>query len=322
MARPKYNGRYSKTMTDALRIARLVAPNVRIHKNIRMSDFATFKTGGNASLFLEIFDIIDLYFLLEQYSRHNIDFIVLGKGSNILVSDSGIDMPVLIPSFNDIQLFCLKDSRLIYADAGCSLKSIANYAAQNNLSGFEFAAGIPGSLGGGIIMNAGAYGGELKDCIVSVQVWNAQDGIKFVDAADADFGYRYSAFSEKDDVVLGAFIKLNEGKREDIYSLMSELAKKRRFKQPLDLPSAGSTFKRPKGNYAGALIEQCGLKGLKIGGAQVSEKHCGFIVNTGGATSGDVYVLINYVIKTVREKTGIELEPEVKFIGDFSYCEL
>ena len=314
MARSKYNGRNSKTVTDVFEIARSAAPGSKILKDFPMSEYATFKTGGNASAVIKVFDRDEFISLLDEYSRNNVDFIVLGKGSNILISDSGIGIPVIIPSFNSIYL---KEDNLIYVQAGCSLKSVANFAAKNNLTGFEFAAGIPGSLGGGIIMNAGAYGGELKDRVTSIDVWSAKNGFRTVEAKDADFAYRHSAFADNGDIVLGAHIELKKGKSEDIYSLMSELAEKRRLKQPMNMPSAGSTFKRPKGHYAGALIEMCGLKGVNIGGAQVSEKHGGFIVNAGGATSADVYDLINYVIKTVKKKTGIELEPEIRFIGDF-----
>lgn len=319
MARAEYNGRHPKAVTDVAKLTRRAAPHARIFEDYPMSDFTTFKTGGSAALFVKIPDSDEFIALLRGYAQNDIEYIVLGNGSNVLASDLGIQIPVLIPTFKDIYF---TDETTLYAQAGCSLKAVANFAAKNCLSGLEFAAGIPGTLGGGLIMNAGAYGGELKDCVISADVWNPESGFRTVKAEDAGFGYRRSNFSDNGDIILGAHIKLNAGKSETIYALMDELVEKRRSKQPLNFPSAGSAFKRPKDNFAGALIEKCGLKGAKVGAAAVSQKHCGFIVNTGDAASSDVYKLINYVIKTVESQTGVKLEPEIKFIGDFSYCLL
>lgn len=314
MAGAKYYGRNTKAVTNALDLAIKTVNDARIIKDYPMSSFTTFKTGGSASLLIRINKRTEFIKLLEVYNRNSVEFIILGNGSNILVSDNGIRLPVLIPDFNNI---LLQNDTEIYAEAGCLLKTLSNFAANHSLSGLEFAAGIPGTVGGGIIMNAGAYGGELKDCVISVDVWNRIYGQRAIDADEAEFSYRHSVMSDSGDIVLGALFKLKPADDNMIYSKMIELSEKRRSKQPLNLPSAGSTFKRPKNGYAAALIERCGLKGANIGDAEVSQKHAGFIVNTGAATSTDIYKLIKYVIETVRSKTGIELEPEIKFIGDF-----
>lgn len=239
---------------------------------------------------------------------------VLGKGSNILFSDKGYDgMIIKMPSSSE---FTLKEND-VYASAGASLYSLAAFCASSSLSGLEFAGGIPGTVGGGIVMNAGAYGGELKDVIKTVTLCDENGNIFTLNNEEMEFGYRKSIVSKKALTVLSAVFSLTPGKESDIRDLMASLNAKRREKQPLNFPSAGSAFKRPEGNYAGALIEQAGLKGFSLGGASVSAKHAGFIVNDNGATSADIYNLIRHVQNTVFESSGIMLEPEIKMIGEF-----
>ena len=283
----------------------------RIMKNVPMSKHTTFRTGGNADIMIcpqtkeELKNVVK--FLLEAGS----DYYILGNGSNLLVSDSGIRKPIIYigREFSDVDVF----EDCVTARAGALLSSIARKAADNILTGFEFAAGIPGTLGGALIMNAGAYGGEMKDVVEAVN-FIGPDGEEYVVSGnEMEFSYRKSALTDTNCIILGASLKLSKGNQKEIDDKMSELAAKRREKQPLEYPSAGSTFKRPEGYFAGALIESSGLKGKTIGGAQVSEKHAGFIINKGGATTSDILNLIKTVKETVYEKHGIMLETEVKY---------
>ena len=214
-------------------------------------------------------------------------------------------------AFNRVQS---QEDGTLYAESGATLAKLANFALDQGLTGLEFAHGIPGTVGGGVYMNAGAYGGELKDCIVSVTVLEADGTIKTIEKEDLDLSYRHSRFMNEDSVILGAAFRLEPGDKAAIKAKMTELMGRRRTTHPLDYPSAGSTFKRPREGYAAALIEGCGLKGLSVGGAMVSTKHAGFVVNTGRATARDVKALMAQVQKTVLEQTGISLEPEVRIL--------
>ena len=238
--------------------------------------------------------------------------LLLGNGTNLLVADEGLDTLVLQTGegLNRISL----DGETIIADAGVSLARLGVFAWQHSLTGLEFAHGIPGSLGGGVVMNAGAYGGELKDVLTEVTAL-FPDGVRTLRGGELALGYRRSLFTDHPEaVVLRAKLALQSGSAEQIKARMDELAAKRRASQPLELPSAGSTFKRPEGYFAAALIDQCGLKGMRVGGAEVSRKHAGFIVNVGGAKCADVLALIQKVQDTVFTATGVTLEPEVKII--------
>ena len=238
--------------------------------------------------------------------------LVIGNGSNLLVPDEGLDRLVIDTSAN-LNRVERGSGNTVLADAGATLARTADLACKSGLTGLEFAHGIPGTLGGGVGMNAGAYGGELKDVVTEVTALYP-DGVKVLTPAELDFSYRHSVFSAGEGIVLGAKVKLESGDPDAIKAKMDDLMARRKASQPLELPSAGSTFKRPTGYYAGPLIEGCGLKGCRVGGAEVSSKHAGFVVNVGGATCADVLALIEKVQKTVYDAHGVMLEPEVKII--------
>ena len=238
--------------------------------------------------------------------------LVIGNGTNLLAADEGLDT-VVIDTSARLSRMELTGDDMITADAGVSLTKLALFAWKHGLTGLEFAHGIPGTLGGGIVMNAGAYGGELKDVVAEVTALYP-DGVRTLTPAELDFSYRHSAFSTGEGIVLGAKLRLQKGDGKAIKAKMDDLMARRRASQPLELPSAGSTFKRPTGYFAGPLIEGCGLKGARVGGAEVSPKHAGFVVNAGGATCADVLALIEMVRKTVYDAHGVLLEPEVKIV--------
>ena len=241
-----------------------------------------------------------------------VDPLLIGNGTNLLVADEGLDT-VVIDTSAKLSHIELTGEGEITADAGVSLAKLALFAWKSGLMGLEFAHGIPGTLGGGVVMNAGAYGGELKDVVTKVTALYP-DGVKVLKPAELDFSYRHSVFSTGEGIVLGAKLKLEPGDKDAIKAKMDELMARRKASQPLELPSAGSTFKRPTGYFAGPLIEGCRLKGCRVGGAEVSPKHAGFVVNVGGATCADVLALIEKVQKTVYDAHGVMLEPEVKII--------
>lgn len=253
--------------------------------------------------------------MVEICKEEKLPYFILGNGSNLLVSDKGYRGAViqLWKNVSDIRV----EGCLIQAKAGASLAKIAAQALEAGLTGMEFAAGIPGTLGGAVVMNAGAYGGEMKDILKEALVMDGEGRIFTLTKEELKLGYRTSIVKEKGYIVLAAVLELQPGDREEIRKLMEDLKQRRGEKQPLDMPSAGSTFKRPEGYFAGKLIMDAGLRGFSVGGAQVSEKHCGFVVNTGGASASDVLALIREVQKRVREKFGVELETEVKFLGEF-----
>ena len=280
-----------------------------------MSRHTTFRIGGPAEVFLMPESYGQIQKILKLCQKEKIPFFILGNGSNLLVSDSGYRGVIIQMDRNmgEIRL----EGNDIRACAGALLSSIAAAAKKASLTGFEFAGGIPGTLGGAVMMNAGAYGGEMKDVLKEVTVMDAEGDIIVLPADKLEMGYRTSIIKTAGYLVLEAVISLEKGREEEIQAKMKELADRRVEKQPLEFPSAGSTFKRPEGYFAGKLIMDSGLGGYRIGGAQVSEKHCGFVINAGGATAKDVVELMDHIINTVKEKFGVTLEPEVRFLGDF-----
>ncbi len=278
-----------------------------------MSNHTTFKIGGNAEAFINASSSAEIVAVIIYCTENNIPYIYMGNGSNVLVSDDGI-AGVVISLGNNMSNVQVVDN-MIYADAGALMSKVASTALKAGLTGFEALAGIPGTIGGGIYMNAGAYGSELKDVLKNVTYINRNNDIVTVDADELDLSYRHSIFEENGGIVVGCCLELAHGLPEMITEKMKDFAQRRRDKQPLEMPSAGSTFKRPEGYFAGALIQEAGLMGYSVGGAQVSEKHAGFVVNKGNATAEDVLTLISDVQRIVKEKTGVELEPEVKRLG-------
>ena len=285
-------------------------PGVTVKEEEPMKAHCSFRTGGPAAAFLVPEDEETMLRLLAVLSENKAPFYILGNGTNVVFCDESL--PYFIISTENLQGISMTEEGYISAQAGAALSRVATFAYENSLTGMEFASGIPGSAGGGVLMNAGAYGGELKDIILSVRCCQ-RDGssVRELSGEGCDFRYRHSIFQSGEYVVLSAVFRLKKGEKNSIAAKMKELNARRREKQPLDLPSAGSAFKRPEGYYAAALIEQCGLKGTSVGGAQVSEKHAGFIVNTGKATSADLKALLTLVSNTVKEKTGIELQREI-----------
>ena len=286
-----------------------------VRENEPMAAHTTFKTGGPADLMLLPRTEEGLVSVLRVLRGEDVPYVVIGRGSNLLVSDEGLRGAVVKLSDGMDSVSVRENS--VTAQTGVPLKALCLETIRAGLAGLEFAGGIPGALGGAVYMNAGAYGGEMKDYMTSVRVMDSGLEIREIPAAEMEFSYRHSAAMEKGYIILGAVFSLPEGDPQLSMDKMNELKARRREKQPLAYPSAGSTFKRPEGNYAGALIEACGLKGFTIGGAQVSEKHAGFIINTGNAFSRDIYELILHVKEVVLKETGVILEPEVKMLGEF-----
>lgn len=280
-----------------------------------MKRHTTFRVGGEAEYFLMPSTEEEIRSVCQLLHRHEMPFLIVGNGSNLLVGDNGISGAVLHLGslFSKIWM----EGTKIHAQSGAFLSVIAKRAAREGLTGLEFSAGIPGSLGGAIAMNAGAYGGEMKQVVESVCVLLQDGTIRRFTNEEMNFRYRHSMVSEQQCLVLSATFALKRGNQEEIFMQMETLAKQRREKQPLEYGSAGSTFKRPEGYFAGKLIMDAGLAGFRIGGAQVSEKHCGFVINTGGATAKDVAAVIRHVQEVVMEKYQVKLEPEVKFAGIF-----
>ncbi|SFA98039.1 UDP-N-acetylmuramate dehydrogenase [Acetitomaculum ruminis DSM 5522] len=288
--------------------------NDYVFKDELMSKHTTFKTGGAAKYFVTPDSVEKIVDTIEFCKENKIDFFVMGNGSNLLFSDEGFD-GIVIQIFDKLKNIDIKDGK-ISVDAGCLLASMSKKAAKDGYTGLEFCSGIPGTVGGAVAMNAGAYGGEMKNVVEEVILYTDK-GIKTYKCDEMDFGYRKSIVTKNDYIVLGAKINIEKGNIEDINSRMEELKRLRKEKQPLEYPSAGSTFKRPEGYFAGKLIMDAGLSGYQIGGAKVSPKHCGFVINANKATSKDVYELIKFVQKTVKEKFGVTLETEIKLIGNF-----
>lgn len=280
-----------------------------------MKRHTTFRIGGPAEVFVMPGNLEEMQRILEICRTEDLPYFILGNGSNLLVSDKGYQ-GVVVQLYRNFGQIRVEDSR-IHAQAGALLSGIAAAAREASLTGFEFAGGIPGTLGGAVVMNAGAYGGEMKDVLKEVTVLTPEGRVLTLQADELHMGYRTSVIKEAGYIVLEAVISLEKGDQEEIRSRMQELAGMRTSKQPLSYPSAGSTFKRPEGYFAGKLIMDSGLRGYQVGGAQVSEKHCGFVINTGNATAKDVTTLMSDVQRIVMEKFGVKLEPEVKFLGEF-----
>ena len=289
-------------------------PSEAIQENVPMRLFTTMRVGGPADVMLSPATEASLSAVLDRIRQENIPWLIVGNGSNLLVSDDGFRGVVLHIGKNYGNVTC--EGSRIFAQSGAMLSAVARLAEENSLTGLEFASGIPGSVGGGVYMNAGAYGGEIGQVLSKARVWNHGE-IQEWEVERFAFGYRHSALMETGGVVLSAEFQLKPGNRSEISALMSDLNQRRREKQPLQYPSCGSFFKRPAGHYAGALIQEAGLKGYTVGDAQVSELHAGFVINRGHATARQIYDLMRNVQKTVLERSGVALEPEVRLIGRF-----
>ncbi len=279
-----------------------------------MQEYTTLKIGGKADILVEPRTTDELVDLIKKAKEENVQVTFIGNGSNLLVLDGGI-RGVVIKFGVNFSKTTIEDN-IITAQSGILMSKLASIAADNSLAGFEFASGIPGTLGGGIVMNAGAYKGELKDVVIQVTALLKDGTVKVFNQDELDFSYRYSVFTDSDMLVLEAKIKLSKGNQEEIKARIKELSQKRRTTQPLEYPSAGSAFKRPQNGYAAAMIDESGLKGYTVGGAQVSEKHAGFVINKDNASAKDVVCLLKDVQKKVFEKFDTMLEPEIIIVGE------
>ena len=289
-------------------------PGLELREQEPMCRHTSFKVGGPAALMAFPQNGEELSAILKLAREEGVRPFFLGKGSNLLVADQGVE-EFVIKIAGGLTDLTLERETILSVGAGVTLAQAANFAADHGLTGLEFAHGIPGTLGGGVFMNAGAYDGELAQVILSVDCLDEAGEFHRLEKDQLELGYRSSVFTKLPWLITGARLELQKGDESEIRAKMADLAQRRRSKQPLEYPSAGSTFKRPAGHFAGGLIQQCGLKGRSVGGAQVSEKHAGFVINTGGATCQDILDLIRLVRKTVLEETGVELEPEVRMLG-------
>lgn len=280
-----------------------------------MSRHTTFRTGGPADIYIEPSGVEELKQVLDICREENVAYTIIGNGSNLLVGDGGY-RGVLI-SFGKPFAQVTIEGAQVRSGAGALLSTVAKQVLNASLTGFEFAAGIPGTIGGAVVMNAGAYGGELCQVLREATVLTPEGEVKTLPAEELELGYRTSCVQKNGYIVLEAVLQLQPGNADDIRAVMDALASKRREKQPLEYPSAGSTFKRPEGHFAGRLIQDAGLRGFRVGGAQVSEKHCGFVINRDHATSADILSLCRQVQEKVKAQFGVELELEVKLLGEF-----
>ena len=287
------------------------AEKLRLEWNVPLAKYTTFHIGGPAECFISARNSEEVQMVLRFCKEHQVALHILGNGSNLLIDDRGLTGIVLYIG-RRMQEIQVKGAEIV-ADAGARMALVARAAMEASLTGLEFAFGIPGTIGGGVIMNAGAYGGELSQVVTKVEAFDKEGNLHVLEGDELCFGYRKSTLKTHGYIVSRVYLNCKEGDKEEIQVLMADLGKRRRDKQPLEYPSAGSTFKRPEGYFAGKLIEDSGLKGYTIGGAQVSEKHAGFIINKDGASSKDVRTLIGFVKNTVFEKFGVELEPEYVF---------
>ena len=291
-----------------------ILPEKNIYINEPMNKHTTFRIGGSADVLVTP-GVSETAEVLRLCKNHDIPVTIIGNGSNLLVGDQGI-RGVVIEFGRPAEEIVIQGEQM-HVTAGTMLSKAANEAAANGLSGLEFAAGIPGTVGGAVVMNAGAYGGEMKDVIRTVTVLTKEGEKQILTLEELDLGYRHSCIPENNYIVLSAELSLQKADTEQIRTVMADLRERRVTKQPLEYPSAGSTFKRPEGYFAGKLIQDAGLRGYQVGGAQVSEKHCGFVINRGDATARDVRQLITDVQKKVYEEFHVQIEPEVKMIGEF-----
>lgn len=293
--------------------SRLKAQGITCKEIVPMSSYTTMQVGGIASVVAFVRSAEEMITAIREAKNNCVKYVVMGNGSNVVFSDEGFDGLVIVTS--EMKEFSI-ERNIIKADCGASLSRISAAAQRAELTGLEFAYGIPGTIGGGVVMNAGAFGGNLSDVVISSICYDTKnETIRKIDGAEHQFRYRDSVYQKNPNlIVLAVMMRLEHGKMEDIVSKMNENIKTRKEKQPLEYPSAGSVFKRPIGYYAGELIENCGLKGYRIGGAEVSEKHAGFIVNRGEATADDVTRLVNHVRSTVFDQYAVDLECEIRFI--------
>lgn len=291
-----------------------ILPEHRIFYQEPLSRHTTFKVGGPADILVCPESVTEIQRLIGYCREKNLSYTIVGLGSNLLVRDKGYRGMVIKLGHSLRGLYITGEE--IMAEAGIRLSELSKKAAAQHLSGLEFAEGIPGSLGGAVVMNAGAYNGEMRQVLVAASAIDGEGNLRTFPAEELQFGYRTSLFQKGDWVVVSALLKLESGRREEIESRMREFARHRREKQPLDMPSAGSTFKRPPGVYVGPLLEKMGLKGYRLGGAEVSAKHAGFIVNTGQATAQEIIDLISYIQQRARDEYHLHLEPEIRIIGE------
>ncbi len=290
-----------------------ILPAGQIFRQEPMKLHTTFRVGGNAALFLEIRSAEQLRELIACFHESGVKYFVVGNGSNLLVSDEGYDGVILHIAGGMKELRA--EGRIITAQAGALLSQVAAAALEHSLAGLEFASGIPGSVGGGVIMNAGAYGGEMSQVVSRVKGISADGKEVAFTKEELEFGYRMSLLKREHIIVTEVEFQLESGVREEIRVKMADFTARRKSRQPLEYPSAGSTFKRPEGYFAGKLIMDAGFRGYSVGGAQVSEKHCGFIINKGNATAADIRQLMKEIQERVKEQTGVELEPEVVLLA-------
>lgn len=284
-------------------------------RDVPMSKYTTFRIGGNASVMLTPTTDEQLASIIKKCKEDNIKPFIIGNGSNMLISDKGLDTVVINMCRPDPKIELVNGDTVV-CDAGATMSKVCNFALENGLTGLEFAFGIPGSAGGAAYMNAGAYGGEMKDVVVECRHIDSDGNFGSLKGEELGLAYRTSAYEHNGYIITTLVMKLSKGNKDEIRAKMQELLQRRKDKQPLEYPSAGSTFKRPEGYFAGALIEECGLKGYSVGGAQVSEKHAGFVINKGDASAKDVLDLIKYIQDKVLSEKGVMLEPEVRLIEE------
>ena len=284
-------------------------------RDVPMSKYTTFRIGGNASVMLTPTTDEQLASIIKKCKEGNIKPFIIGNGSNMLISDKGLDTVVINMCRPDPKIELVNGDTVV-CDAGATMSRVCNFALENGLTGLEFAFGIPGSAGGAAYMNAGAYGGEMKDVLVECRHIDSDGNFGSLKGEELGLAYRTSAYEHNGYIITTLVMKLSKGNKDEIRAKMQELLQRRKDKQPLEYPSAGSTFKRPEGYFAGALIEECGLKGYSVGGAQVSEKHAGFVINKGDASAKDVLDLIKYIQDKVLSEKGVMLEPEVRLIEE------
>lgn len=299
--------KYIKLLVD-------IAGKENVKEDEPMSKHTSFKIGGPADFLVTPCSVQSLCEVIKLCNREKMPIFIMGNGTNLLISDKGI-RGVVIKIYDNLDS-CVVKGDCIEAYGGILLSKLSRIALENELQGFEFASGIPGTLGGAVSMNAGAYGGEMKDVVVQTEFIDKEGNIKLIREAEHEFGYRTSFIQKQSGIVVRSFIKLKKGDRAASKAIIDDLTGRRQDKQPLEMPSAGSVFKRPEGYFAGKLIEDSGLRGYCIGGAQVSDKHCGFIVNKGKATSKDVMDLVRHIQKTVKDKFDVELQTEIRIVGE------